>query len=199
MHWNTILLDQHANVHASELTRSGTVFSYQDMVCGGLADEQLRLRPAEGQNSLVWLIWHMTRCEDVALNVAIAGQAQVLDNEWRRQLRICRGDIGTGMTRAEVAELSEWVDVEALRSYRLAVGRQSRDILGGLDAATLGKPLKGEQEWATTMLGEHAGWVGELWSSWRRQDFLYMAIGHCYHHWGEAITVRSLSGLGVGL
>jgi hypothetical protein len=199
MQWNTLLLDQHANVHASELAGTEAIFSYQDMVCGGLADEQLRLRPVEGQNSLVWLIWHMTRCEDVALNLAVADRAQVLDDQWRSRLRIDRVDIGTGMTPEEVAELSERVDVTALRNYRLAVGHRTREILTDIDATTLDKPVDAQHQWAAQVLGEHAGWVGDLWTSWRKRDFLYMASGHCYHHWGEAITVRSLSGFAVGL
>ena len=30
---------------------------------------------------LVWLLWHMARTEDVAINVVVAGSDQVLDAE----------------------------------------------------------------------------------------------------------------------
>ena len=199
MQWNTLILDQHATVHASDLAGAEAVFSYQELVCGGLAEEQLRLRPAAGQNSLVWLIWHMSRCEDITLNLAIADDAQVLDDEWRRQLRVDRVDIGTGMSPTEVAELSERVDVDALRAYRLAVGRRSREILTGLDDTILDKPVDAQHQWAADVLGEHAGWVGDMWSNWRKRDFIYLATGHCYQHWGEAITLHALGGFAVGL
>jgi hypothetical protein len=42
----------------------------------GLSEAQMRLRPY-GLNSIAWLVWHMTRCED-ALNI-LMGRSQVLD------------------------------------------------------------------------------------------------------------------------
>jgi hypothetical protein len=200
MQWNTILLDQHANVHASALVKGvKTIFSYEGLVCGGLAEEQMRLRPADGQNSVVWLIWHMTRCEDVAINCVLAGQPEVLDGDWRQQLRIDRKDIGTGMKPREVAELSERIDVTALQNYRLAVGLRTREVLAAVDVATLDQTVDSRHGWAAEVLGEHAGWVAGMWAQWRRRDFLYLVSGHCYQHWGEAITVRSLGGFPIGL
>jgi hypothetical protein len=44
-----------------------------------------------------------------------------------------RPDFGIGMTSAEVAELSRRIDVGALRDYRDAVGRRTREIVTGFD------------------------------------------------------------------
>jgi hypothetical protein len=57
-------LSQHAAVHARAV--SGRTFPAQ-LVFDGLSDHQMRLRPGEGLNSLVWLLWHMARTEDVAI------------------------------------------------------------------------------------------------------------------------------------
>ena len=40
------------------------------------ATTQMRMRPGTGLNSLVWLLWHMARTEDAAVNPIIAGREQ---------------------------------------------------------------------------------------------------------------------------
>ena len=40
--------------------------------------------------------------------------------------------IGTGMTEGEVAELTRRADVDAVRAYRSAVGRQTREVVSAL-------------------------------------------------------------------
>jgi hypothetical protein len=37
---------------------------------GGLADDDMRRRP-EGMNSLAWILWHVARAEDVAVNLVV--------------------------------------------------------------------------------------------------------------------------------
>ncbi|MCU1502156.1 MAG: hypothetical protein JWM12_1510 [Ilumatobacteraceae bacterium] len=198
MDWKGLFYRQHAGVHSREMAVGGGV-TYQDLVLGGLDEAQLRLRPANELNSLAWLVWHMTRCEDVAINVAIADQPQVLDDGWPDKLGISRVDIGTGMTPSEVAELSEQINVDALISYRHAVGRRTREVIDAVTDAEIERPVDGDRYRRAAVLGDHAGWVAELWSPWRGTDFLFLATGHNYQHWGEAITVRSLGGFGLGL
>jgi hypothetical protein len=78
-------LSQHAAVHAREV--SGRAFPAQ-VVFDELSDDQMRLRPSEGLNSLVWLLWHMARTEDVAINLVVASADQVLDAEWARRMNV---------------------------------------------------------------------------------------------------------------
>ena len=113
---------------------------YESLTLDGLTDAQIRLRPGDNLNSLAWLVWHMARCEDVAMNVAIADQPQVLDEGWTTKLGVDRDDIGTGMTPREVATLSEQIDLDALLSYRHAVGRQTREVIAAIDDADIAAP-----------------------------------------------------------
>ncbi len=196
MDWKQLFLEQHADVHSPEVSPHAR-FHVESMVLDGLTDAQLRLRPADHLNSLAWLVWHMTRCEDVAVNVAIADQSQVLEDGWTTKLGVERDDIGTGMTPPEVAALSEQIDLDALLSYRHAVGRQTRAVIAGIDEADLEARVDADRYRRAGVLGEHAGWVAGFWKPWRGIDFLYLATGHCHHHWGEAVTVRSLGGFGV--
>lgn len=194
-----LVLQQHRTVHSAESSEGRTTFSLQDLILGGLSDEQLRLRPAPGQNSVAWLIWHMTRGEDVAVNVAIAGQPQVWDDGWGPKMGVDRDDIGTGMTAAEVGALSERIDLVALLEYRHAVAVRTQRILPGLDGRALEERVEPSRWEAVRPVSEHAGWLRDFWAPWRVRDFLFLPTGHCYVHWGEAMTLRSLGGFALGL
>jgi hypothetical protein len=196
MDWKDVFYTQHATVHGPAVGREGRV-SYEALVLDGLDDAQLRLRPADNLNSLAWVVWHMTRCEDVAINLAVSGRPQVLDDGWVDKLGTPRVDIGTGMTPAEVGELSESIDLDALMSYRHAVGQRTREVIGDISDAVIEQPVDGSRYQGAAILGEHAGWVADFWAPWRGTDFLFLATGHCYHHWGEGITIRSVGGFGL--
>jgi hypothetical protein len=197
--WKELFFLDHSAVHRRERNDNAGGWSFQDLILGGLSDEQMRLRPAEAQNSIAWLLWHMTRCEDVAINVALAGQPQVLDDSWTARLGVDRRDIGTGMTPLEVGDLSERVELSALSDYRHAVATRTRAVVRSANDELMNAPVDGDRYRAADILGEHAHWVADLWSAWSGRNFLYLATGHCYQHWGEAMTVRSISGYPVGL
>src|SRR5215472_1096943 len=123
-----LFMDQHAAVHSAAV--GGNKASGAERAFGGLTDEQMRVRPREDLNSLAWLMWHIARAEDIFANVLISGRDQVLDGGWAGRLKVKRPDFGIGMSKSEVAELSTTIDIAALRDYRDAVGRRSREIVG---------------------------------------------------------------------
>src|SRR5437667_2052854 len=94
---------QHRRVHSSKVS---SVMSLADRVFGELTDERMRARPGKGLNSLVWLLWHMARVEDVAVNLVVVAGGQVLDDGWAERMNVSRRDAGSGMTEDEVSKLS---------------------------------------------------------------------------------------------
>src|SRR2546426_6343819 len=119
----------HGRLHSAEVAGGDP---YADRVFAGLSDDQMRARPDKGLNSLVWLLWHMARTEDVAVNLVVAGRPQLLDEDWLRQLNVPWRTIGTGMTDDEVSELSTRADVAAVRAYRSGVGLRTREVVAAL-------------------------------------------------------------------
>ena len=119
----------------------GNKMSAAERAFAGLSDEQMRVRPREDLNSLAWLMWHIARAEDIIVNHGARGRAQLFDEGWAKRLGITRRDFGIGMTSAEVTELTRQIDVGALREYRDAVGRRTRDDRRGLQAAGLGRQV----------------------------------------------------------
>jgi hypothetical protein len=198
MNLPTFFLRQHAAVHARDV--SGLTFSVQ-RVFDDLSDDQMRIRPGKGLNSLVWLLWHMARTEDAAVNPVVAGRDQVLDDEWVRRMNVPWRIIGTGMTDGEVAEMSARADVAAVRAYRSAVGLRTREVVQALPADVWDEIIGDEDIKRAALTGAFRDWVEGAkypWLGWTRGDQLASsALRHNAAHIGEAVTVRGLAGLGL--
>ena len=97
-------LAHHAHLHAASTSGADDV-SLEDGLCHGLTGEQLRSRP-DGLNSIAWLLWHITRFEDVVVNTVLRGVPDVLDRDgWLRRLCVETRQIGTGSSDDEVLSL----------------------------------------------------------------------------------------------
>jgi hypothetical protein len=192
-------LSQHAAVHALEV--SGRAFPAQ-RAFDDLSADQMRIRPGEGLNSLVWLLWHVARTEDVAINVVIAGSDQVLDVEWTRRMNVPWRIIGTGMTDSEVGELTARADVPAVLAYRSAVGIRTRQVVQALRAGAWDEPVAEDDIKRAAAAGAFRDWdtrTPHPWLGWSRADQIASsALRHNAAHIGEAVTIRSLAGLALG-
>ena len=196
-----LLLEEHSAMHSPAV--GGNKASMAERTFAGLTDEQMRVRPREDLNSLAWIMWHIARAEDIMANVIVNGRNQVYDEGWAPRLKIARPDFGIGMSKAEVAELSEAVDLAALKDYRDAVGLRTREIL-----ATYGpKDWEGEVEAAAA---ERAGALGcfgartealvkGMTGRPRRAVLSAIVVMHSAMHMGEGATVRAAGGFGTGV
>ncbi len=196
-----LFLDQHSAMHSAAV--GGNKMSAAERTFGGLTDEQMRVRPREDLNSLAWLMWHIARAEDIVVNPVLAGRSQVFDDTWMKRLGITRRDLGTGMTSAEVTELTRQIDLGALREYRDAVGGRTREVVGGF------KP----QDWEGLVTAEPVERVAAEGAFGARREMLVkvfpgrpramvlssIALFHSSGHMGEAATVRSAGGFGSGI
>ena len=196
----TFFLLQHSAVHASDV--SGRVVPGQ-RIFGELSDEQMRIRPGSGLNSLVWLLWHMARTEDAAVNPVVAGGDQVLDDEWMRRMNVPWRIIGTGMTDEEVTEMTARADVGAVRAYRSAVGLRTREVVQALPADAWDEIVGVEDIKRGAVAGAFRDWVEDAGYPWlgstRGDQLASSALRHNAVHMGEAVTIRGLAGFGLGI
>jgi DinB family protein len=189
----------HGRLHAAGVADPASMW---ERVFAGLGDEQLRARPP-GMNSLAWLLWHTARTEDVVANLVVTAGHQVFDGAWSKRLGIGRVDIGTGMTDAEVTDLTRRLDLAAARAYRNAVGKRTREIAAKLRVGAWDEivtPLDVNRAVAAGAFGPHAGWVEKFWQGASRASRLgATALTHTAMHLGEAAAIRGLLGAPVGL
>jgi hypothetical protein len=92
------------------LIRHSRMHSRVEALTDGLTEHQVREPVHPAANPLAWLLWHMARIEDAAVNLLICDGPQVLNEEWLVRLKVGRRDIGPGMTMAEVVDLSAKID-----------------------------------------------------------------------------------------
>jgi DinB family protein len=196
-----LFLAQHAAVQS--LAVGGNPASAAERAFGGLSDAQMRVRPREDLNSLAWLMWHIARAEDIMVNALIAGGPQIFDDAWAKRLGVSRRDFGIGMTSPEVSELTRAVDLAALRDYRDAVGRRTREIVAGFKESDWGGELTApslQQAAADGAFGARTEQMVKVFTGRPRTAVLSgIALFHPAGHLGEAVTVRSAGGFGTGI
>jgi DinB superfamily len=198
-----LFLIEHARAHSDAVAPASGPLWLEDSLLLGLTDDQLRVRPSEGDNSLAWLLWHIARIEDVAINVVLMAQPQVLhEGGWQQRLKIAYGDVGTGMAEEDVADLGARVDIPALRAYRAAVGRRTRELVGTIKPEELGLPVTAmdvERAVASGAFGAGADWLRSFWEGRPKAWYLsWTSVGHSYLHLGEAMGIKGHAGLGRG-
>ena len=191
-----LFLIQHAHLHTTAVSgESGP--SLEDSLCDGLSPEQMRERPG-GLNSIVWLLWHMTRFEDVVVNTVLRGAPEVLDSAWLDRLGVDTRLVGTGSTDDEVASFSTKVDPMLVREYRATVGRRTRlwaEREADWTALAAVPDVAARLSAAPTALDDRAEWVRALWAKRTGLGLLALpVIGHSYIHIGEARVTRSSLG-----
>lgn len=196
-----LFLEQHAAVQSAAV--GGNKMSAAERTFGGLTDEQMRVRPREDLNSLAWLLWHIARAEDIMVNRVLHGRPQVFDDAWAKRLGITRRDFGIGMTSPEVTELTKQIETGALREYRDAVGRRTRDLVSGFTAEDWEGQVSADSVAAAAgegAFGTRAEIMAKVFTGRPRRAVLAgIALFHPSGHMGEAVTVRAAGGFGTGV
>ena len=99
----------------------------------GLSPEQLRHRPAEGANTIAWLVWHLARIQDSHVAEVIGDEQVYITGDWARRfgLKADPSDIGYGYSPDQVGAVrpESW---QALVDYYGAVHERTIGYLGGL-------------------------------------------------------------------
>lgn len=99
----------------------------------GLTPEQLRWAPAEGANTIAWLVWHLTRIQDHHVTGLIGGEQIYLTGDWAQKFgrKPDAEDHGYGHNDADVASVrpESW---HTLADYYAAVHARTIDYLAGL-------------------------------------------------------------------
>jgi hypothetical protein len=183
------------------LTRYGDLHrGLVDGLLSGLPEAQLRGRPHASVNTIVWLLWHSARIEDLAMNRFLADQRQVLDEGWLERLEVARRDVGTGMSDAEVDELSARIDLQALRGYWDAVSTRTLMLVDSMRGSDFEATVPGERVRSVVLaedaVAPGAEWLTEFWAGGRTRAWVLAqtALLHPYGHYYEARVAAGLWG-----
>lgn len=189
-----LFLRHHAMLHSGKMEQDA-LWSFEDEVFNNLTDGQIRRLPPKGMHSIAWIIWHIARIEDVAMNLLVAGRRQVINQEnWLKRMNSPVSDTGNVMDKQGIADLSVRINIQALRDYRLRVGRRTREIVRQLDADALSAkvdPYRLEQVILEGALVEAARAIADYWGRRNIAGLLLMpATRHNIVHLNEALKVK---------
>jgi hypothetical protein len=189
-----LFLSQHAMLHSKKVDPTGP-WSFEDEVLNDMPEEQVRRIPQGCEHSVAWLIWHIARCEDLTINLLVAGTPQILHREgWLELIKSPVRDTGNAMDEADVVHFSKAIDIQALRAYRSAVGCRTREIVQGLQPEELKQKVEPSRVQRVRDEGgvvEAAEGILEYWSRRNAAGLLLMpATRHNLIHLTEALQLK---------
>jgi len=161
------------------------------------SEAQLRQSVRPSMNSLAWILWHVARVEDAGVNRFVTRGPQVFhEGGWKQKLKITVEHFGYEMTYAEMRDLSETIDLAAVRDYRQAVMEHVYGLLPQLTPEQLDETLS-DAEVEAVMVMEAVGapitGTNVPYAGWTRLEALYhFSMTHYYWHGGEVRTIEGL-------
>ena len=189
-----LFLAQHAMVHSAKMARTG-LWSFEDEVLSDLSADQLRLIPRGEEHSIAWILFHLTRCEDITMNMLVAGTPQLLlRDDWVKKLNVEIIHSANAMDADSVAKFSAGINIKALKAYRIAVGRRTRQVVKKLKAEDYQKPvdpLRAQKVMEESAVSPDAIEIMHYWATRTIAGLLLMPpTRHCFLHWNEALKIK---------
>jgi hypothetical protein len=190
-----LFLRQHAMVHRAEMSQM-ELHSFADEVWENASEAILRCVPPKFEHSVVWIIWHLARIEDMTMNGLLAGKPQIFhQNDWLTRLNITISHSGnTVMDDADVTELSQAIDIDELKAYRLAVGRSTQEAVKDFEPDDLKPkvdPARLQELLENGSVAEEASSLLDYWGNLTKAGLLLMPpTRHNFIHLNEALRVR---------
>jgi len=189
-----LFFKQHAMLHSAKVSETPG-WSYEDDILDDMSEAQVRRIPPGCEHSVAWLIWHSARCEDITLNRLVAGSPQVLlEQDWLERMQVPNRDTGNAMSADEITRFSAAIDIPALRGYRAAVGRRTRQVVRALQPCDLKQPVSAarlQQALDEGAVLPAAHEISDYWGSRNMVGLLLMpATRHNLVHLNEALTIK---------
>ncbi|WP_231505435.1 DinB family protein [Paenibacillus massiliensis] len=129
------------------------------------------------------------------MNVLVNNDKQVLHlNDWNKKLNVNYSHSGNEMTEIEIADLSANIDIHALLTYRIEVGRKTREIVPCLSSNELRQKVEAgnikilEDQNAVK---KEAAWLLEYWGNKTIAGLILMpATRHIFLHLNKSVRIK---------
>ncbi len=165
-------------------------------VLGLIPAERRRERADGGGIAPSYVLWHLARHHDVAVNgVLRARGADAVVNDWGDRLGIGER-FWRGLAEAEDADLVDVLDPDAVGGYALEVISTTADWIDAEGLPDL--EARPDSAAALAAIGtpeDRFDWLYGMWDGKPAHWFLqWSAVGHGFNHLGELISIRNRMG-----
>lgn len=191
-----LCLEMHSLIHTSEMSGIN-IKTLEDELWNGLDEFSFRTMPTIKDTTIAWNIWHLTRIEDITANILIADDTQVITRDhWLDKMNVTVCDTGNAMTDEEIEALSSAIDMNELRSYRIAVGRKTKEIIEQLQVNDLKRKMEPARlqrifDEGGVLKVEGSKWLVEFWSKKTIAGILLMPITrHQIVHINDSLKLK---------
>jgi hypothetical protein len=130
------------------------------------------------------------------MNMLVSGSPQLINQEnWFERMKADFRHTGNAMDGSEIEVLSATINIEALRAYRLAVGRRTRQIVQGLGPEELKRKVNStrlQQVMDEGAVVKASRGIVDYWSKRDIAGLLLMpATRHNLVHLNEALKLKA--------
>lgn len=192
-----IFLSQHSLLHSSS-HREPANKTLEDALLENLDEATFRQYPVQNpdtKNSIAWHLWHISRIEDMTMNILVADCQQVLYTaDWLDRMNISFTHSGNDMSEGDIAELSSKIEINSLLAYRASVGKRTQEVIPSINPEQL--KMKVEQcrikrLFEEKALMENSKWLAEYWSKKTVAGLILMpATRHIFLHLNKCIRIK---------
>ncbi len=102
-----------------------------------LAPSELTATPLDAVNPIGFILWHMARSQDWAVNTAVRGTTELIKREPWSLTALAHPGIGTGFELAEAVLVARKVELDKLLDYADAVHSETLGWLGSISERDL--------------------------------------------------------------
>jgi len=189
-----LLIDLHAEVHSSSIT-SDCEETLDDYLWKDMDETCFRTLSNGERVTIAWSIYHISRIEDMTMNILVSNGNQVfLEEGWNERLNSPIIDTGNSLTIKEMKHLSNNLNMTEIRHYRNMVGKRTKTILNQLQFSDLNRTI---QKPELQRIIDEGGvkkdtlWLLDFWGSKAVAGLLYMPANfHNLHHLSESIRLK---------
>lgn len=169
-----LALELHAMVHPAEISGRAEKTVADFVLDYMMQGHQNELVPRETWDTdlhyagskivpICWQFWHIYRIEDLVSNILMANGQQIFNEEWQQRIGSSITDTGNALEPDELIAWAQNINVEELRKYIIAVGKNTRNILAGLTLEQIRSMVP--EEWVMRIL-EEGGVTTDFRSVW---------------------------------
>ncbi|MGG0716974.1 DinB family protein [Robertmurraya massiliosenegalensis] len=193
-----LFLTQHGLLHNSAISNSSKE-TLEDALIKDLDEVTFRKYPVstpDTKNSIAWHLWHITRIEDMTMNILVANRSQVLHRgKWLAKMNVSYPHSGNDMVDEDIAKLSANIDFESLLAYREAVGRETRYIVASLKPEQLIMEIdkeRIEQLFLEDAVQKQSEWLAQYWGKKTVAGLILMpATRHIFLHLNKCHRIKN--------
>ena len=106
-----LFLEIHGKLHLSVV--SGNERNEVDELVGDLREDEYAIMPTAKDETIAWVLWHISRIEDLTMNILVNGEKQIFNEDWQTRMNSPIRDTGNALSDNQIIQ----------------VGRKSREII----------------------------------------------------------------------